>query len=185
MNPELLLTSVSLAMDCFSVSISSSACSRQFKFREALVSATSFGSFQFSMLLGGWFIGDSILNYIEALDHWVAFLLLFLVGVKMIRGERGELRVSSLAALMILSVATSIDALSVGMALPILGIGMLAPALVAGASSFFFTIAGYRLGWRLGAIVGERAEKLGGVILVIIGIKVLLEHTLFNSFNVN
>lgn len=179
MDPALLLTSVSLAMDCFSVSISSSACNKKFKFQEALASATSYGSFQFSMLCIGWLIGVSVLSYVEAFDHWIAFFLLFIVSMRMIRSETEVSRMSSLAKLIMLSLATSIDALSVGMALSLVGIEMLAPALVAGASSFVLTLAGYKLGWRLGILAGKRAEKLGGSILIIIGIKILLEHLLY------
>ncbi|MCS7102833.1 MAG: manganese efflux pump, partial [Candidatus Korarchaeum sp.] len=81
MDPTTLLTSLSLAMDCFSVSISNSACHKKFRAQEALTLATSFGSFQFLMLCFGWILGASLINYIEALDHWVAFALLLLVGV--------------------------------------------------------------------------------------------------------
>ena len=178
MDPTTLLTSVSLAMDCFSVSISNSACYKRFRFQEALTSATSFGSFQFLMLCIGWLLGASVMSYIEALDHWVAFALLLLVGVRMIGGEGDRLRMETMTMLLMLSVATSIDALSVGIAISLIGSDMLTPAIIAGLSSFAMTLAGYQLGLRLGRMLGERAEKAGGLMLIAIGVKVLIDHAI-------
>ncbi|MEM3538111.1 MAG: manganese efflux pump MntP family protein [Candidatus Korarchaeum sp.] len=175
MDPANLLTSVSLATDCFSVSISNSACLKRFGTREALASATSFGSFQFLMLCVGWLLGASVISYIEDVDHWIAFALLLLVSIRMIKG--GDPKMGSTVTLLALSVATSVDAFSVGTAISLVGVDMLAPALTAGISSFLLTLLGYRLGFRFGRTLGRNAERAGGLILVLIGIKVLIEHT--------
>jgi putative Mn2+ efflux pump MntP len=168
---DTLLTSISLALDCFSVSISNSACPNYVR-KDALTYATSFGFFQSFMLLSGYSFGLLLESYIRAFDHWIAFLLLLFAGVNMIRGNE----VKS-AMLLILSIATSIDALSVGIALSLLGLEIITPSLVAGGSSFLLTIAGYCLGSRLRGM-GDKSEKVGGLILIAIGVKILMEHTL-------
>lgn len=180
LDPAILLISVSLAMDCFSVSVSSSACQKRFMVREALASATSFGSFQFLMLCAGWILGASLIAQIGIVDHWLAFALLSLVGVRMMRGD-GELRMSSPSNLLLLSVATSMDALSAGMVISLMGAGMSLPALVTGASTFALTLTGHWLGSRVGRMLGEAAERAGGLLLILIGVKVLVEHLLSGS----
>jgi len=168
---DTLLTSISLALDCFSVSISNSACLNDLKKRDALTYAASFGFFQSLMLLLGYSFGLLLAQQIQAFDHWIAFLLLLFAGVNMMRGN--EIRS---AMLLILSIATSIDALSVGIALSLLGFEAITPSLIAGGSSFSLTLAGYCLGSRL-RWMGDRSEKVGGMILIAIGVKILIEHT--------
>ncbi len=169
---DALLTSISLALDCFSVSISNSACLNDLKMRDALTYATSFGFFQSFMLLLGFSFGLLLAPQIQAFDHWIAFLLLLFAGINMMRGN--EVRS---AMLLILSIATSIDALSVGIALSLLGFEVITPSLVAGSSSFLLTIVGYCLGSRL-RWMGDRSEKVGGLIIIAIGVKILVEHTM-------
>ena len=176
---------VGLAMDCFAISMGASCGPDRPTGRGALRMASSFGAFQFAMPLLGWFAGDKVVRYIGGVDHWVAFGLLALVGGRMIfesfekRGERDSGRPVDRtrgAALLVLSLATSIDALAVGLSLAMVRTGILFPAAVIGAVSFGLSLLGSKLGPVLGRIIGKRAEFAGGLVLIGIGIKILVEH---------
>jgi len=132
----------------------------------------------------GWSAGQSIQKYIQAFDHWVAFGLLLLIGGKMIY-ESFELRKKEKKyesdptkglSLLLLSVATSIDALAVGLSLAFLGVGIVYPAVVIGFVAFILTLIGMKMGSLLGHLVKKRGEMLGGAILIIIGLVILFEH---------
>ena len=147
--------------------------------------AFHFGLFQFMMPLFGWQATRSILlDYIEPFDHWVAFGLLLTIGAKMIFEffrTRKEIRIKQEDptkgfSILMLSVATSIDALAVGMSLAALQVTILYPAAVIGIVAFLMTILGARIGPLLGRLVGRGAELLGGLILILIGVKIIWEH---------
>ncbi|HEX2695986.1 MAG TPA: manganese efflux pump MntP family protein [Acidobacteriota bacterium] len=175
---------VALAMDCFAVAMGMSCGATRLTGRQTLRVAFFFGLFQFAMPVLGWFAGETVLRYVERFDHWVALALLAFVGGKMIREsfEKGEGKDSNPidrtrgVPLMVLSVATSIDALAVGLSLAVLRTNIFLPAALIGVVCFALTVAGAKLGPIVGRAVGKRAELLGGLILIGIGVKIVLEH---------
>jgi putative Mn2+ efflux pump MntP len=132
----------------------------------------------------GWYAGESFLDYIRDIDHWVAFSLLFLIGGKMVldsfRDQRKMEKVpddpSKGFRLIMLSVATSIDAFAVGLSFAALKIPILYPSVIVGIVAFLMTLLGTRIGPVIGRIAGKRAELLGGLILIIIGVRILIQH---------
>ena len=175
---------VALAMDCFAVAMGMACGSRGLTMKQAVRMAAYFGGFQFVMPVAGWLAGDKLFGFIKSFDHWVAFGLLALIGGRMIyesfglseeekAGRPDQTRGMRLVAL---SLATSIDALAVGLSLGVVRTGIFCPAAVIGVMSFVLTIAGAKLGPFLGRIVGRRAELLGGLILIAIGVKIIVEH---------
>jgi manganese efflux pump family protein len=173
-----LLVGIGLAMDCFAVSLAIGTSARSNLAKTALVIAASFGIFQAAMTVVGWGIGATLYTEISAYGPIIAFLLLAGIGAKMIYdGIRGESEspLASLAVLpvLLLSVATSIDALAVGVSLGVIGSEIIVPAAVIGIVSFAFAVTGVLCGMRLEKILGHRTEILGGAILVVIGIQVL------------
>lgn len=174
-----LLLALALAMDAFAVALTQGA-----KFRPSaaggLAIALTFGVFQALMPLIGWGIGTVALAYVEAVDHWIAFGLLAFLGVRMLGGHVGEEEAAHALTgrtLLIAGVATSIDALAAGITLPTLGVSpWLAVALI-GFVTFALSGAGVVLGRRAGDHLGEWAERIGGVILIGLGCKILAEHS--------
>ena len=172
---EIFLIAVSLALDAFAVSVSSGISIPGFGPRQAVKMGLWFGTFQFLMPLLGWLLGSSVSQYIEAVDHWVAFGLLAVIGGKMawesLRrgcGEEGEAPPDlSAQRLCVLAIATSIDALAVGVSMAFMGVHILASAAVIGVVA---------LGRRLGCLFQRRAELTGGLVLIAIGVKILIEH---------
>jgi putative Mn2+ efflux pump MntP len=133
------------------------------------------------MAVFGWLAGTGFMAIIRSFDHWIAFGLLMFVGSKMLKEglEKGNAKQSdytSFKAVILLSIATSIDALAVGVSFSLLKQGLLLPIILIGAASFIFTIAGGIIGRKAGQILGKRAEVLGGLILIGIGVKILIEH---------
>ena len=182
---EIFLIAVSLALDAFAVSVSSGISIPGFSGRQAVKMGVWFGGFQFAMPLIGWFLGSSVSQYIEAVDHWVAFGLLALIGGRMVwgalkagAGEEEEVPPDlSARRLCLLAIATSIDALAVGVSMAFMKVDILVSALVIGVVAFGLSVVGGLVGKRLGALFQRRAELVGGLVLVGIGIKILAEHT--------
>ena len=176
---------LALAMDAFAVSVGISASLETITKRQTLRLASHFGFFQFMMPLVGWYTAQNILvRYIEPFDHWVAFSLLVIIGGKMIYEafKRGK-KIKNIKAdptkgisLLVLSVATSIDALAVGLSFAALQVAILYPAVVIGLVAFFMTVLGVKIGPFLGRLAGKRAGLLGGLILILIGVKTLFDH---------
>lgn len=185
---DLLLLSVALAMDCFTVSMMSGVMLRRPMTMPILHMALLFGLFQAAMPLIGWLATAHFSHYLEAVDHWIAFLLLAFIGGKMIKesldGETSEpsLNPLQLRTQLLLAVATSIDALAVGISMACLDYNHITqltqPLVMIGVASVVMSIIGYGLGVRFGRIVARRLkpELLGGLVLVAIGIKVLVTH---------
>ena len=175
---------VALAMDCFAITLGLACGARGLTIKQAVRMAAYFGGFQFVMPIAGWLAGDRLLRTIEYFDHWVAFGLLALIGGRMIweslkmKDEEKACRPDQTRGkrLLILALATSIDALAVGLSLGVVRTGILYPAAVIGATSFVLTIVGAKLGPVVGRLVGKRAELAGGLILIGIGAKILIEH---------
>ena len=182
--PVVLSIALALAMDAFTVSVGISLRSEKGDMRQAMRLSFSFGFFQFIMPILGWLAGTKVLPLIQAFDHWVAFGLLLIIGCRMIRESlrtqkkpKQEKRDPTKGwSLVLLSLATSIDALAMGLTFVALGEEILFPAVLIGVVAFLMTLMGTKLGPLLGQIVGRRAELLGGLILVLIGIKILIDH---------
>jgi putative Mn2+ efflux pump MntP len=175
---------VALAMDCFAITLGLACGVRGLTMKQAARMAAYFGGFQFVMPVLGWLAGDSLLGLIESFDHWVAFGLLALIGGRMIY-ESFEMSEEDKACrpdqtrgsrLLLLALATSIDALAVGLSLGVVRTSILYPAAIIGVTSFAMTVLGAKLGPVVGRVVGRRAELLGGLILIGIGAKILIEH---------
>lgn len=179
---EIFLIALSLALDAFAVSVSSGIATPGFGWRQAVKMGCWFGGFQCLMPLLGWFLGSSVSQYIEAVDHWIAFGLLALIGGKMVlealRGGGGETGTADLSArrLCVLAVATSIDALAVGVSMAFMEVKILLSALLIGAVAFVLSVAGGLAGRKLGTLFQRRATLAGGLVLIGIGIKILAEH---------
>ena len=184
---ELALIGVGLSMDAFAVSICEGLSMRKVDKKYMLVLAAFFGRFQALMPTLGWFLGSQFQTYITAIDHWIAFILLTLIGGKMIldvikeKGENEEVcpddsvRID-LKEFFLLAVATSIDALAVGITFAFLQVKLASSVTIIGCITFCFTIAGVLIGNVFGTKFKDKATILGGVILIAIGVKILLEH---------
>lgn len=178
----ILLISIGLAMDAFAVSVASGSVIRKLNLRRLLVLPLSFGFFQAFMPIVGWLAGVGFSSLLDGWDHWIAFVLLSAVGIKMIYEslflEKDPEPACSIKMItvLILSVATSIDALAVGLSFSFLGVHIVYPAAVIGIVTFILSIAGVLIGKRLGHIFESRIEIIGGLILIGIGIKILLSH---------
>jgi putative Mn2+ efflux pump MntP len=182
---DLMLTfiiAVSLAMDCFAVSLGIGCSMPNCSKRSLVRLAFHFGLFQGGMTFLGWFVGNTILPYIEKFDHWIAFFLLAWIGIRMIKeGVSHEAKAISDdptrgGKLVLLSIATSIDALGVGLSLSILNTDVTVSSLMIGIVSFIFTVIGLRFGNRLNKQFGRRVEIFGGLVLLFIGSNLLITH---------
>jgi putative Mn2+ efflux pump MntP len=172
---------IALALDAFSVSISAGMAIKTPTLRHYFRLAFHFGLFQFVMPLLGYAAGAGVERWIRSFDHWVAFGLLAFIGARMVfeafGDEAGKGRDPSHGwQLVVLSLATSIDALAVGLSFGVLGRPILVPSAVIGIVCASFSAAGIFIGARASSFAGKRAEALGGVILIAIGLKILLEH---------
>jgi putative Mn2+ efflux pump MntP len=179
--------SLALAMDAFAVALGAGLVLPALTGRHLFRLGFHFGLFQALMPVLGWLAGLTVQHHIAAYDHWIAFGLLGLIGTKMIRESFNDDHEQRRAVdptrgwtLVVLSVATSIDALAVGLTLAVLEISIWIPAVVIGIVCGGLTLAGMFLGRRIGANWGKRVERLGGLVLLLIGCKILLEHTLFS-----
>lgn len=194
---NIVLIGVGLAMDAFAVTIAKSLLVKDIKKKEILTIAGVFGLFQAGMPLLGWLAGIKFESYITAIDHWIAFILLGVIGGKMIyeslKGHddeeveveaKDELAIDSnknrftLKSLFILGVATSIDALAVGVSFAFLNVSIIPAIIIIGVTTFVLCILAVYIGRIFGSLIQKRAELFGGIILVIIGTKILLEHIL-------
>lgn len=180
MDLTILLIAIALAMDSFSVSITRGFANNMNHFIEALKTGFFFGLFQGVMPMVGWLAGISVIEFISGFDHWIAFGLLFFIGLRMIyeslaRDAKQVVSSSTLKVLFILSVATSIDALAVGLSLSFIEASIIVPAIIIGSITFFLSFLGIFIGKKSGSYF-EKIGVLGGVILIVIGIRILIEH---------
>ena len=178
----ILLLSIGLAMDAFAVSLGIGTAGEIPSFRGKMRLAAHFGIFQAGMTALGWLAGETVVNYIQGIDHWIALLLLGYVGVNLIRASLKKdahafsQDPSTGKTLVILSFATSIDAFAVGLSIVFLKVPVLTTVIAIGLVSFLLSVTGLFAGARLGETVGKRMETLGGVILIGIGIRVVITH---------
>ncbi|MBR2916636.1 MAG: manganese efflux pump [Clostridia bacterium] len=177
---ELFVIAVGLSMDAFAVAICKGLSVQKIKVKHALIAGIYFGSFQAIMPLIGYFLGSYFENAIVSIDHWVVFVLLSLIGGNMIKealGKEEELSCSFCPKEMFpLALATSIDALAVGISLALLKVNIYASVSFIGIITFILSAAGIYIGHFFGAKYKSKAEFLGGVVLIAMGIKILLEH---------
>ena len=178
---ELLLIAIGLSMDAFSVSICKGLTTKKFSWRMALVCGLWFGFFQVLMPIIGYFLGAQFQEMIEAYDHWIAFGLLFLIGANMIREAvwgKEESQDGSLGfkTMLLLAIATSIDALAVGVSFACIRVKLWSSVIVIGLTTFAFSVLGVKIGNVFGSKYEKSAGIIGGIILILIGLKILLEH---------
>lgn len=179
--PELFLIAVGLSMDAFAVSICKGLSMCRFYPHHALIIGMYFGGFQALMPLIGYLLGIRFQEAITAYDHWIAFLLLGIIGCNMIRealsGEEESCDASiAVRDMLVLAVATSIDALAVGVTFAFLRVQILPAVSFIGCTTFLLSVVGVRVGTVFGARYKSRAELAGGGILVLMGVKILVEH---------
>ena len=182
---SVMLIAVALAMDAFAVSISSGIAISRVRIRHALLIASFFGLFQGLMPFAGWHAGQGLKHVIADWDHWIAFLLLLAVGMKMIydasqtRGSEKKFDPLNIGTLFVLALATSIDALAVGIALSFAAVGIIRSVIAIGAVTFIMSFFGTYIGAMFGHLLEEKIEIAAGILLIGIGFKILLEHTLW------
>jgi putative Mn2+ efflux pump MntP len=180
----ILLLAVGLAMDATAVAAARGLAARRIELRNVALVALLFGGFQALMPLIGWLVGSSVGVFVEAWDHWIAFGVLGAIGAKMLweaRGEdpssaRDEQAPFAFGALVVLAIATSIDALAVGVTLPMLGAPLLLSLLTIGVTTAILSGLGLFAGRRFGAWLGHRMDAVGGLILIGIGTTILVRH---------
>ncbi len=179
---NIIVIALGLAMDAFAVSITSGLTIKNLKIKYAFRIALFFGVFQAFMPLVGWLAGLSLKDFISGVDHWIAFGLLCLIGCKMIyesikiESSEREINPLNVYVLLVLSVATSIDALVVGVSFAFLMISIATPIIVIGIVTFLLSFVGVFVGNRSGHFFEGKIEIIGGFILISIGIKILIEH---------
>ena len=178
---ELILIAVGLAMDAFAVSVGKGLSVSRVEPRHAISAGLWFGGFQALMPIIGYLLGSSFAHVVSSVDHWIAFALLLLIGLNMIRetlwrDDEGHDSDFSPRKMFVMAVATSIDALTIGITLAFLNVNIWIAAAVIGVITFALSALGVHLGSRFGAKVGSKAGILGGIVLICLGIKILLEH---------
>jgi putative Mn2+ efflux pump MntP len=176
-----LVVAIALAMDCFAVSLAAGTVIKERRIFTAAVMGLFFGTFQMGMAIAGWAAGSWIASMFSFIDHWIAFCILTVIGVKMMyegfEGEESpERNYLNITILIILAIATSIDSLGVGLSFALLSTGIVFAALVIGITSFVCSFWGVILGSRLSARFGRPIEIAGGLVLVGIGIRILVGH---------
>lgn len=185
----IFLTAVGLSMDAFAVAISKGITMKKLNMKSALKIAGFFGFFQGFMPFIGWLIGVRFSNYVMKFDHWIAFILLALIGGKMVYEayeSKDECAVDVVAdkdetldnkELFLLAIATSIDALAVGVSFAFLQVDIVKSVIMIGVITFIISFIGVAMGRKLGCLFQKKAETFGGIMLIIIGCKILFEHT--------
>ena len=182
---EMLLLGTGLAMDATAVSMTNGMCIRNAGKREAFLIAVAFGGFQGLMPLIGYLTGALFTEYINRIDHWIAFLLLGYIGGKMVldalshKEECVPLRSLSFRLLLVQSISTSIDAFAVGVSLAALSVPIFASCGVIATITFLFSFVAVFIGKRFGDLLGQKAQLVGGILLIAIGGKIFIQHLFF------
>lgn len=187
---ELLIIAIGLSMDAFAVSIGKGLSVTKIKLSHALKVGLWFGGFQALMPLIGYLLGSTFADVVSTYDHWVAFVLLALIGGNMIKEafekddecdcNKKEKNCFGFVTMLTLAVATSIDALAIGVTFAFFKVAIIPAIITIGITTFLFSVAGLKIGHIFGCKYKSHAELFGGVILILIGLKILLEHTVFN-----
>ena len=180
---ELLIIAIGVSMDAFAVSISKGLSTPNLKPKNALTAALWFGGFQALMPIIGYYLGVSFADLVASVDHWIAFVLLGIIGGNMIKEsfekDSSDIDVDySVKAMFPLAIATSIDALAIGVSMAFLGVNIWSAVLLIGITTGLFSFAGVHVGRFFGCRYKSKAEFVGGFILFAMGLKILLEHTI-------
>lgn len=178
---ELILISVGLAMDAFAISICKGLSMKKMNWKKALIIGIYFGGFQALMPIIGYFLGSAFENIVTSIDHWVAFILLTIIGGNMIKESRAVETENcnddtSFKTMFMLAIATSIDALAIGITFAFLNVNLVLAISLIGIVTFVLACLGVKIGNVFGDKYENKAELVGGVILILLGIKILLEH---------
>ncbi len=178
---SLLLLAIGLSMDAFAVSVCKGLATKNLDWKKMVIVGLWFGGFQALMPTLGYFLGSAFEQYITAVDHWIAFILLGIIGLNMIRESRSkddeEMDASySCKSMFVLAVATSIDALATGIPMPSLDVNIVYAAGMIGTTTFILSAFGVWVGHKFGTRFKDTAELIGGIILVLLGTQILLEH---------
>ena len=183
--PSIILVALGLSADCFAVALSGGISNKNHSWPQRFRVSSSFGLFQALMTVLGWLAGRTVVEFVAACDHWVAFGLLVIISGRMLwesfrpeHSQDKEVDITKGLLLITLSIATSIDALAVGLSFAFLKVNITMASLTIGAVAFLATTIGLMAGKRAGKIIGKRAEAIGGIILLAIGIRILLSHLL-------
>lgn len=182
---SLFLIAVGLSMDAFAVSVCKGLATPKYKLKYSMICGAWFGGFQALMPTVGYLLGVNFKKYITAIDHWIAFVLLALIGFNMIRealknDDEGADPSFTAKSMLLLAIATSIDALAIGITFAFLDVNIVAAVLFIGVCTFVISAAGVKIGSVFGTRFKSKAEIAGGVILIILGLRILVEH-LMNS----
>lgn len=188
---DILFMAIALAMDCFAVSVTCGIIEKRIVLKRVIFTAFMFGFFQAMMPLLGWLGINSFSSSFQSFDHWIAFGLLGFLGVKMIidglkpDNEDKQIDPSKLSTIFTMSIATSIDAFAVGLSFACMGMNsfelILVPIIIIGVVSFLFSFAGYKLGVTFGKRFNIPVEIIGGIILITIGTRILIEHLIMHN----
>ena len=177
---ELFILAVGLSMDAMAVSVCKGLAVRKLKVGHAVITGLYFGGFQAGMPLIGYFLGCQFQSYIESVDHWIAFALLGLIGANMIKESFGDAEECDCSfcpkAMLPMAVATSIDALAVGVTFAFLNVSIVPAVSFIGVITFALSAVGVYIGHLFGAKFKSKAELVGGIVLILMGCKILLEH---------
>lgn len=178
---ELILIAIGLGMDAFAVSICKGISMSKMNWKKAIIIGLYFGIFQALMPVIGFTLGKTFENLVTSIDHWIAFGLLLIIGIKMIIDAFKEDNISvndsiNWKVMVILAIATSIDALAVGITFAFLQVNLLLAVSIIGIITFILCVIGTKIGNNFGNKFENKAEILGGIVLIFIGVKILLEH---------
>jgi len=177
---EIIIVAVCLSMDTFAVAITLGLSAGKLRVRQVLIPACYFGFFQAVMPLLGYFAGVNFASRIQSFDHWIAFALLGFIGGKMIKDSFTKDKVDAISfrfhSMLLLAIATSVDALAIGITFAFLEVGIFKAVVIIGTVTFCITAVGVKIGNVYGAKFRSKAEFLGGAVLIILGVKILIEH---------
>lgn len=178
---ELLLIAIGLSMDAFAVAICKGLAINEKGWKKSIIIGLYFGLFQAIMPVIGYFLGTTFEDLVTKIDHWIAFLLLGLIGGSMLKEAFSNNSESyddnvGFKTMIVLAIATSIDALAIGITFAFLNVNLVMAVLMIGIITFMLSIIGVKIGNQFGVRYGKRAEIVGGIILILLGVKILLEH---------
>lgn len=177
---EIFFISIGLAMDAFAVSVCKGLAIKKINIKKFITIALYFGIFQSLMPTIGYYLGSAFSNIVEKIDHWIAFILLFLIGLNMIHesfnNDESINDSTNFKTMIILAIATSIDAFTIGITFAFFKVNLLLTILLIGIITFVLSFIGVLIGKKFGNILKKKAPILGGIILIVIGLKILLEH---------
>lgn len=186
-NLELVIIGIGVSMDAFAVAICKGLSMKKMSYKNAVITGYFFGGFQALMPFIGYILGTQFKDYIVSIDHWLAFILLLIIGINMIKESNNTCDISNepfnVKDMTLLALATSIDALAIGVTFAFLEVNIIPAILTIGIITFIFSFIGVKIGNIFGVKFQSKAETIGGIILIGMGVKILLEHLGYTIFN--